>query len=661
MKEQIEALNSTLKTYQDAYYNGTPIVPDDVYDREEIHLINLVKKYPEYRSIATVLTSVGDSTNSDQRINHVRPMKSIENHYTLESASNVSSYGNPILVEPKRDGISSELYYRNGLLVRNVTRGDGTSGEDMTQQTEACPSIPKIIPTDITNLRIRGEMVMRKSELARINQIRNEQGLDEYSNPRNLVAGTMKQLDFDVVAERKIELIPWDVYSPDEDYLLPDSSYARMKMLESFGFAKYQGMLLHSTDDIPAAINKILADNEQSDIVADGVVIKADSHIIRNQLGYGTKFAKFQHCFKPQQQQAETTVTGITWGVGRQGKVTPVLLVTPVDLGGAMISKATGNNLTWMQNLNVKIGSVVSILRSGDVIPMICDVLDNTNGIDIIIPENCPECGHKLIHRGDNGITLLMCENRYCKGKAAEIFFYVGDRKTLEITALGEEMSKTLVSLNITNLAELFEFAIYTENNKAHEFVHRGFPSGVMAFKLVQSLLDAKTRSWSRWFAAMSIPMVGHTLGKTIVEKLNLTSDDMGNLCDKLLTLKNIPIAGLGEVKLNNILAWADDVVNRDMCERLYQSGVRPTVETPVGSVGGPLNGITFCITGTFHTLGTRTQITEKLVAQGAVSVSSVNKSCNLLIVGDAAGSKLEKAQKLGIKIVDEDWLKDKI
>jgi DNA ligase (NAD+) len=561
-----------------------------------------------------------------------------------------------MLEEPKRDGISCELKYENGKLYQAVTRGDGEAGEDMTAQVKHCKAIPQTIPLKY-NVRVRGELVMRNSELARINAL----GGKQYANSRNLTAGTMKNDDLKIVESRNVVLVPWDMYSPNEDEKLPDSAYDRMKLLESFGFPKYEGVRVPASE-IRSALKDMLTSIKGTDITADGVVIKVDSHKLRNKLGVGTKYTKYQHCFKPQNLAAETTLLSIEYGLGRTGKVTPVAILAPVNLGGAMISRATLCNETYMENLGIMLGATVKILRSGDVIPFICGVTNTKNAKPYVFPTVCPSCGSKLKSDLTTEIVQRFCENSACPGKASEQFAYIANRETLEIDCLGDSMAAELVAHKVVDIANLFEFGNDVTSNKWNaKFLANdlGFRSGVNTLKMVKSLENAKKANWSRWFAAISIPFIGHSLGKDIAIALNLTSEDMKSLPKLLLKLPALNLNKLGPVKTTSIVDWAKNPNNIALCDRLYNAGVRPSVQSaPIVAVGAKLAGIKFVITGTLSG-GTRKEISAKLVAIGAEELSAVSSSCNLLIVGEDAGSKLEKAKKKGIKIVDESWVNE--
>jgi len=659
----VSQLNEQLQTAQKDYYVGTPSISDAEYDALEVQLIALVETNPQFASIATVLNSVGDSKNSETRILHDRPMLSIENYYTSESFCEAAkNYGYFLLEEPKRDGISCELKYENGKLYQAVTRGDGEAGEDMTAQVKHCKAIPQTISVKY-NVRVRGELVMRNSELARINSL----GGKIHSNTRNLTAGTMKQKDLSVVDSREIILVPWDLYSPTEDAKLPDSAYDRMKLTESFGFPKYEGVRIPSAE-IHSTLVSLLATLKNSDITADGVVIKVDSHKLRNKLGVGNKYTKYQHCFKPQNLAAETTLLSIEYGLGRTGKITPVAILAPVNLGGAMISRATLCNETYMENLGIMIGATVKVLRSGDVIPFICGVVNSKNAKPYVFPTTCLSCGTKLKTDLTAKIVQRFCENSACPGKAAEQFAYISHRDTLEIDCLGDSMAIELVEHKIVDIANLFEFGndIISSQNRNHGYPTTndlantyGFRSGVNILKMVKSLETAKKATWDRWFASLGIENIGHSLGKDIAIALNLTSEDMKSLPKLLLNLPALNLNKLGPVKTGAIIDWAKNASNITLCNRLYNAGVRPSVKNvPVVASGAKLSGIKFVVTGTLS-IGTRKEISAQLVALGAEELSAVSSSCNLLVVGEDAGSKLEKAQKKGIKIVDEKWVKE--
>ena len=657
-KDLINQLVARITKAQKAYYAGSPVISDAEYDALEAQLKAIDPN-------AVVLKSVGKAQATTARILHVRPMLSIENYYTPESFVDATkSYGSVLLIEPKRDGISCELSYINNTLVQAVTRGDGLAGEDMLAQVKACKKIPQVLARlcAIKNIRLRGELVMRNSELARINSL----GGKQYANARNLTAGTMKNTP-EIVRTREIVFVPWDMYSPDQDNLLPDSAYDRMQLAFGYGFSAYDGEKVNrqNSSEIIKALHSILKKNETSDITADGVVVKADSHKVRNSLGVASKFTRYQHCFKPQNLSSTTELLGIEYGLGRTGKVTPVALLKPVNLGGAMVARASVNNETYMEALGLTIGCTVEILRSGDVIPFIVKVIKKGT-TKISFPTHCPSCKTKLAFDASEEIVQRFCPNNNCTGKAAKQFAYIGNRETLEIDNLGESMAEELVSHNINSISDLFLFGNSIVANPLQlekQFTFRSekqfnFRSNVNVRKMVKSLQNAKTATWDRWIASLNIPMIGHSLGKDISKALNLGPENMKNLPNFLKILPSMNLEKLGPEKTAAIVEWVTNKDNVMLCTRLYDAGVRPTPLTaPKVSAGAPLAGIVICMTGELS-MGTRKEVGVKLEALGAEIVDDVKSNCNLVIVGDKPGSKLAKAQKKGIKIVDDAWVR---
>ena len=627
---------------------------------------------------------------STDRIKHLRPMLSIENQYKKEDV--VAWYlglpkGTAINIEPKRDGISCEEAYENHKLAQAVTRGTGTEGENMTAQVLALKNTPKVLNLDFpADLRVRGELAMGDSELDRINAEATAKGTKTYASTRNLTAGTMKQQDMAIVASRDINLLPWDMYSPTQDASLPDSNFERMQMLSRGGFQKYEGYFVAGSSDVASdsakiieTIDKVLADNAKSDIRADGVVIKVDSHKLRKELGVASKFTNWMTCFKPQSASGTTYLRSITWQVGRQGALTPVATCDAVVLAGASVTRATLNNETWIATMGLTLGAKVVMLRSGDVIPQIVKVLDDT-GDPIVPPTECPECSSKLVVYTDknSGITSRYCDNIECPGRVRGTLSYVGSRDILEIDGLADDMASKLVKNgHARNLGELFEFQVeavksldllkakYGDEPGEGQFVIRMAKQGysVIVVRMLRSLETAKTAGWDRWISALGIPFVGRTLGKLLAKELKLEADDMPNLCTKLEAAANRSIDGLGDVKSDILRKWSLDPMNRDMCQSLFNSGVRPkaTVAKVADGVGQPLAGVAFCITGEFDE--DRDKLTAKLESLGAVAKSGVSKNLTHLIVGEGAGkSKLLKFDELiakGAKIqkVDKDWL----
>jgi DNA ligase (NAD+) len=662
----IRSLNKQVLAAQAAYYSGEPILSDAEYDTLEARLKGIVQSSPWLAEHATSLHKPGDAPLASGRVKHTRPMLSIENKYTKPEITDFFlTLPTPLmLAEPKRDGISCELRYRNRELVQALTRGSGTEGEDITAQVRQVKAIPKSFAElfPFADLNVRGELVMRKSELERINKAARAKGEKEYASTRNLTAGTMKLKDLAEVAKREILFMPWEVYG--DESALNDSGYTRMLMLERAGFPKYEGWIVDNADHAIKILDQVLAQNKESDIIADGVVFKAESHKDRAKMGNGSKVANYQVCFKPQSASGTTYLRSIEWQVGRQGKLTPVATCDPVPLAGAMVTRATLNNITWIDAMGLKLGAKVEMLRSGDVIPQIVKVIDEGD-TKIVSPTVCPECFSKLevLDEERSGIITHWCQNYECVGRVRDLFSFISSRDVLEIDGLGPEMaSKIATDGYARDIGELLEFhteamkglATYGDEAFIAKMRKKGFDATLP--KMLRSLEKAKKAPWERWIACLGIPMIGRTLGKVLAAKLKLDAQSMQSLPNLLASLLPGEVEGIGDVKLDMIHTWAKEQRNVEICIALSLNGVQPTNTTVATVAGEPLKGVAFCITGEFTE--DRDSIAEKLTRLGGVSKSGVTSKCNLLIVGDSAGkTKLSKATQLGIKQVGKDWL----
>jgi DNA ligase (NAD+) len=664
MTSDIKELNSLLLRAQEAYYSGAPIMSDAVYDLEEAKLKALVTKNPQFSHLATVLQKVG-TAKAGARVKHAHCMLSIENKYDKQEIVDFfKKVAVAVCLEPKRDGLSCSLTYRKGSLVQALTRGDGESGEIITPQIKALGTIPLFIDNDNfpSEFEVRGELVMRRAELERINADLAKRGEKPYSSPRNLAVGTIKLKDLKEVSKRKVEFSPWALYGKG----LPDSHIEKMLLLGNVGFLEYDGFLVLRESEIISTIDEVLSNNKKSEIPSDGVVVKVDSYGVQNQLGVASKYTNYQCCFKPQSSAKPSFLRRVIWQVGRQGKLTPVGECDPIELAGAQISRVTLNNETWITEMGLMLDAEVMVLRSGEIIPQIIEVLDTSQARPIEFPKVCPECNTKLtVYTHDSSaITTRWCPYEACQGRVRDLFSFVGSRDVLEIDGLGPEMAAQLVAKNYAiNLAELFEFQLEClqniaklgENGFQKAMAQQGF-SGAMVLKMVKSMEEAKQAEWDRWFACLGIPMVSRSLGKLISKALSLTSEDIGVLPKKLLENPSLAVEGLGSNKRASLLDWAKQLSNQDMCARLYTAGVRPKSQAVKTSGEQPLKGVTFCITGEFMT--DRDTLSKQLESLGAVAKSGVSKHVNLLICGDSPGkTKLLKAKDLNIKQVGKEWI----
>lgn len=674
----IAELNSRLENARKLYYAGIPCMSDAEYGSLEAQLKGMLKANPSLFDLAPVLTTVGTDTTG--RIAHQTPMLSIQNCYTVEElCAFADSLGWPVMtIGSKLDGVSDSLKYNAGYLGQALTRGDGVAGESVLPQVQASKSIPSNIPY-MGSVEVRGEIVIAQSTLTSLNAELVAKGNSPYTNARNLTAGTLKLQDVKEVARRKLLLRPWEVLYP-EGSDAPDSAYQRLQDITAWGFASTDDRIVRNREELISAVEEMLETLQApgEEISKDGLVLKVDSCALREKLGRGSKFTNFQVCYKAQNQVAETTIKSVKWQVGRQGRLTPIATVDPVILGGVKIERATLNNQSWIDALGVQIACRVSLVRSGDVIPKIVEVLEKGPDATIISPPaNCPECNSTVeAHtEEDSAVTTHWCNNLKCPGRVRDMLTYVADRTVLELDGLGPELAAKLVETGMVEslpscLSDLIQFRsdfvssirVLGQNAVNHTLVERGFPV-ILTLRMFDSIETAKTALWPNWIAAFGIPMVGRRLGKVLANKLKLQPEDLPNLPAKLAQIKLGEIDGLGVSKLGELHRFAKNPSSAELCSKLFDEGVRPTATVPASTSGArPLEGVAFFITGEFEAFGTRETITAKLEALGAISKSGVSKNVTHLLVGtDPGRSKLAKAEQLGIRQVGSEWLADKL
>jgi DNA ligase (NAD+) len=668
VNKQAQDLNAKVLAAQKAYYNGEDAgMTDAEFDVLEAQLRALDPTAP-------ALQKPGSSGTG--RVNHDVPMLSIENKYTekeLTDWCNSLGHGVELTMEPKFDGISVSLKYRKGKLVQALTRGDGESGEDITANVRACNRIPQVLKESyLQDVEIRGELVMKNITLERINSDLIREGKKVYASTRNLTAGTMKTSDLKVVASREIECRAWDLVG--DDTKLPLTGTKRLELLFKEGFPAPRILHFGSMDNrlIADVLKRKLEEREtvlraQDSLETDGVVIKVDDISRRKKLGLSSKYTNYQVCFKPQSASGTTTLMGVTWQMGRQGKLTPVAEVAPLTLAGAVVQRASLNNITWINNMGLKMGAKIEVLRSGDVIPVVVRAIDTSNCAEIQAPSHCPECTGKITIWTDpsSEVTTHWCTNEYCPGRLRDYFTFIADRDCLEIDNLGPEMAVTILKNKLAfDLGELFGMQgdfeqirqAYASGGAFERLMNKYGFSVANVTKMLVSMEKAKTADWDRWICALGINFIGRSLGKVIAKQLKL---DKQSIADLPGLFANFPegVEGIGEKKLEELRNWGKTPLAHNICKQLAENGVKPTAKgVAVMNATQSLTGVTFVITGEFGE--TRDTITAKLESLGAKSQSGVSKKTQLLIVGAAAGkSKLTKATELGTKQVGAEFL----
>jgi DNA ligase (NAD+) len=685
-KELIVAVNDELLKARHAYYVlSQPIMTDAVYDGKEKDLKEMVRQMPQFTSLATALATVGDDTvEASGRIRHSSPMLSLENQYTFDDLKSWCG-GFPedtmYVVEPKIDGASLSLVYKKRKLVRGVTRGDGTAGENVLDQMIASGAIAEELPEEFypeTPVEVRGEVYMTTGQFDKINATADK----PYASPRNLAAGTMKLQDLEEVKKRGLRFWPWQVEGIPAEYLAKRNlqpqfahhqiQYYALTINKNFSpnfsvFTSAEALCKALDTHLRAYRDTVM--HVGRGILTDGYVIKVASTELRKKAGVGSKCPNWAVAFKYPSALVGTKLLGVNWFVGRTGGLTPVASVTPTNVSGAVVSNVNLNNLSWIKEKGIKIGDEVSIKRGGEVIPVLDSVISTSpTSITIEAPDVCPSCGEGVRETQDakSGVLSHWCVNPACNGRLAAYLGYVAGRDVLEIDELGPEtITKLIEEGYVASLADLFTFAANVltgveskgEGAVANKLNKLGIP-GSSTIKMARSLEKVKTRDWDRWLAALGIPGIARTLSKMLSTHFRLGEKDMDILPSILSKGDYSLIEGIGDKKEAELRRYLPTI--EQICKDLYEAGVRPKsllVDTMDPSKIMPLAGYVMCITGEFLPTERET-ISKMLTSLGATMKTGVSKKLTHLLVGEGAGqSKLSKANELNIPKLGKEWL----
>ena len=641
--DRVDYLIKTLNQWAYEYYVlDNPSVPDREYDKLYDELKRLEEETGEVRFDSPTRRVGGEPMKGFERHTHIARLYSLDKSVSYDELDAFftrvgKAVENPeYTVEYKFDGLTMCLTYENGRFVRATTRGNGVVGEDVTAQCLTIKSFPLTI--DYKGVaEIQGEAVIRLSVLEKYNQTAKEQ----LKNARNAVAGAIRNLDPKITAERKCEILFYNVNFLSDGFLETQE--------EHFGFLKKNGFKVYpflrvckSVEEVRSAIEEIELERKNIDVLTDGAVIKLNDCTAREALGYTDKFPRFAIAYKFEAEERETVVHEIKWQVGRTGKLTPLALVEPVDLGGATVRKATLNNFGDLTKKDVKVGSRVLIRRSNEVIPEILGAVAHAEGsVPVSKPEKCPFCGSKVVENGAN----LFCPNRFCRPRIIGKVEHFAQKDAMDIEGLSEMTAGQMYdNLDLRNCSRLY--ALNSEDLEKLD----GFKD-----KKIKNLLTAieksKSVSLDRFIFALGIDGVGKVAAKDLAKYFksleNLAKADR----EELLSLENI-----GEVTAEAIVNWFKDEDNAKEVKNLLNSGITPKVKENK-SVSGVFSDEFVVLTGTLSTLK-RSEAQKLIEERGGECQSSVTAKTTLVIAGESAGSKLDKAKKLNVKIIGEEEFK---
>lgn len=635
MRELIDILNKWAYEY---YVLDNPSVPDREYDRLYDELYALEKESGVVLFDSPTKRVGGEPVKGFERHAHIARLYSLDKSVTSDELNSFFTRIKKVVqnpeytVEYKFDGLTMCLTYSEGKFVRAATRGNGVEGEDVTAQCLTIKSFPLTIPYKGT-LEVQGEAVIRLSVLEEYNKTAKE----PLKNARNAVAGAIRNLDPRVTAERKPEILFYNVNYMSEGSL--PSQYAHFEFLKEQGFKVFPFLRLCKTEEeVFAAVDEIEAERKRLDVLTDGAVIKLNPTARREVIGYTDKFPRWAMAYKFEAEESETTVKDVIWQVGRTGKLTPLAIVEPVELAGATVQKATLNNYGDLTRKDVKIGSKVLIRRSNEVIPEIIRAVEHTEGsLDVKKPELCPYCGGNIIENGAN----IFCPNKYCRPRVIGKVQHFASKDAMDIEGLSEMTAGQMYDvLNLRECSRLYTLTADDLHN-LEGFKHK------KTTNIMGAIEKSKDIPLERFLLALGIDGVGKVAAKDLAKAFGSVQNLQSASKEQLIELENV-----GEITAEAIVNWFADQNNLAEIDALISAGVQPKVKQKTVK-SDIFAGQFVVLTGTLSQFK-RAEAQKLIEENGGECQSSVTSKTTLVVAGEAAGSKLEKAQKLGVKIIDE-------
>ena len=647
-RERISELTTLLKEAGYRYYVlDDPQMPDYEYDHLLRELELLEAEFPQWAEPDSPTKRVGGAALSQfEKYTHPVPLMSLQDVFSTEELSDFLEKVRGecpdavFSVEPKIDGLSVALEYDNGIFVRGATRGDGNVGEDVTENLKTIPSIPMQIPDAPNRLIVRGEVFMPKSSFEKLN-IRQEQlGKPQFANPRNAAAGSLRQLDPKIAAQRGLDILVFNIQLCDG--VTFDTHEQTLQYLREHRFKVIPGVFYSETDDI---IHHIMSINDQRQSVTydiDGAVIKLNNLSDREKLGATAKFPRWAAAYKYPPEIKPTIVEDIVVQVGRTGVLTPKAVVRPVRLAGTTVTNATLHNQDFISQRDIRIGDTVLIRKAGEIIPEILEV-DFTkrpeNAIPYTLPAICPVCGARAERDADG--AFLRCTGSACPAQIVRLISHFTSRDAMDIEGLGESIVESLVENGlIASVADIYDLTL--------EDIKSLWKSGqTAAKKLLTAIEQSKQQDISRLIYALGIRQVGSKTGKVLAQHFG-SMDTLANASIEELT----QVSDVGAVTAENIYEWFHSPESVRLIQRLKDAGVN--MESKRSITDTRFVGMTFVLTGAL-TKFTRDEATEKIELFGGKAAGSVSKKTTYVVVGENAGSKEKKARELGIPILSED------
>ena len=667
MKESIqstlEQLKETLHYHAVRYYvEDSPEIPDAEYDRLMQQLLKIEQENPELVTVDSPSQRVGGAPlDGFTQVTHEIPMLSLDNAFSdedLDAFNKRMSDRAPLAdlttfcCEPKLDGLAVSLLYENGTLVQAATRGDGTTGENITENVRTISSIPLKLQGEgwPTRIEVRGEVFMPKAGFDKLNEQALKKGEKVFVNPRNAAAGSLRQLDSRITAKRPLAFYAYSV-GVVEGAELSGSHYQRFLQLKSWGLPMCpETKQLSSLNDVKAYYQDIMARRDALAYEIDGVVIKVDNIAAQEVLGFVARAPRWAIAYKFPAQEEITLLNDVEFQVGRTGAITPVAKLEPVFVGGVTVSNATLHNADEIERLGVMVGDSVIIRRAGDVIPQIVAVVAERRpetAKEIVFPEACPVCS-SAVERVESEAVARCTGGLVCQAQRKEALKHFVSRKALDVDGLGEKVIEQLVDREMVETpADLFKLSAGVLT-----VLDRMGPKS--AQNVVNALTKAKETTLARFLYSLGIREVGEATAMNLAQHFKSLDMVQTATHEQLVEVQDI-----GDIVASHITSFFSQEKNREVVDKLLELGLTwPAIEAPVEGQSLPLEGKTVVLTGSLSQLG-RSEAKAALQALGAKVTGSVSKKTDILFAGEAAGSKLTKAQDMGIEIRNEQDLID--
>ena len=645
MNELVALLNRYATEY---YTSDNPSVSDSEYDRLYRELVELETAYPDQVSADSPTHRVGGKVlDGFEKYSHQYPLYSLQDAFSREELEAFDARVRKEVAHPtyicelKIDGLSISLTYEKGILVAGATRGDGSVGENITENLKRVKDIPLTLPEEL-DITVRGECYMPRASFDQVNQARQENGEPEFANPRNAAAGTLRQLDTAVVAKRNLATFLYQEASPSTR----DSQEKVLKHLEQLGFVvNSKRILAESMDEIWNFIQEVGEERENLPYDIDGVVIKVNNLAGQEELGFTVKAPKWAVAYKFPAEEKEAQLLSVDWTVGRTGVVTPTANLTPVQLAGTTVSRATLHNVDYIAEKDIRKDDTVIVYKAGDIIPAVLCVVESKRVSEekLDIPTNCPSCNSDLLHFEDE--VALRCINPRCPAQIMEGLIHFASRDAMNITGLGPSIVEKLFAANLVkDVADIYRL-------KEEEFLLLEGVKEKSAAKLYQAIQASKENSAEKLLFGLGIRHVGSKASQLLLQHFhsieNLAQADPEEVAS---------IESLGGVIAQSLQTYFATEGSEILLRELKEAGVNLDYKGQTVVADAALSGLTVVLTGKLKRLK-RSEAKRKLESLGAKVTGSVSKKTDLVVAGADAGSKLQKAQELGIQVRDEAWL----